>query len=57
MNTLMIASDNQGLTFDEATAVAPFALIGRLGSFANALMNSVRSAGIGIGSALRPAQA
>jgi hypothetical protein len=55
MNTLMIASDNQGLTFDEATAVAPFALIGRLGSFAIALLNSVRSAGIG--SALRPAQA
>jgi hypothetical protein len=42
MNTLMITSRDQGITFNAAEAVAPFAIIEKLASFAGALLKTVR---------------
>jgi hypothetical protein len=41
MNTLMITSRTQGISFDAAEAVAPFAIIEKLAVVTGALLRSV----------------
>ncbi|MBI4920574.1 MAG: hypothetical protein HY834_02405 [Devosia nanyangense] len=43
MHTLMIVSSKQGIAFNEAAAVAPFAIIEKLSSLAGQVLKAARS--------------
>ncbi len=55
MNTLMITSRTQGISFNATEAVAPFAIIETLAVFAGALVKALRGQTVAV--ALRPAHA
>ena len=57
MHTLMIISTKQGIAFNEAEAVAPFAIIEKLSSFAGQVLKAARSLSAPRGAGLVAAQA